>query len=105
MADLQFLDAKTQRRCCDLAFMRERYGDDTARCISRRLQQLAALSALSELAGLPFGYQEVDSSLEIEVARGLVLLLATNAPTTGETHMTDLLITVVSLSATQVTTK
>lgn len=105
MAEIQFVDEDTHRSCCDLAFMRRRYGEERARAISRRLQQLAALSSMLELDALPFGRQAVEEGLEIEVAPGLALVIDATAPTTGEPHMTDLNITVVLVRSPRVASK
>jgi hypothetical protein len=54
MVALLFRTDAVRRQCCDLAYMRDRWGPDVARRISRRLQQLEAMSTLDDLTFLPF---------------------------------------------------
>jgi hypothetical protein len=86
MAVLQFRDDDVRRCCCDLAHMRRRFGGETSRQISHRLQQLEALVAIDDLEFLPFDSHRVDGGIEVTVNTNLSLLLEVSESTTGELH-------------------
>ena len=92
MAILRFRDSEVRRDCCDLAHMRERWGADTARLISHRLQQLEAMTSLDDLAFLPFDSRTVGGVTEVVVGGGVVLLLEVPQPTTGEPHAMETIV-------------
>jgi hypothetical protein len=64
---LRFETEATWRACCDPTAMRGRWGHDLSRCISRRLQQLEAMTSLDDLAFMPFDSVEHPDGL-IEIA-------------------------------------
>jgi hypothetical protein len=80
MVVLRFQDDRVWRDCCDPVHMRRRWGAERTRRIALRLQQLAAMTALSDLSFLPFHSRVVDGCIEVEVCDDLVLLL--DAPET-----------------------
>lgn len=92
MAAVRFRDREVRRDCCDLAHMRKRWGADTARLISHRLQQLEAMTSIDDLAFLPFDSRRVDGRIEVVVGGGAVLLLEVPKPTTGEPHAMDIIV-------------
>lgn len=76
MVVVEFGSADARQACCDLASMRRRWGPDTARSISRRLQQIEAMESLADLAFLPFDSHERDSGLfEVAVTDQVVLVI------------------------------
>lgn len=81
-----FDDDDVWRSCCDLEFMRRRFGRDTARQISRRLQQLEAVTDLDDLKFLPFPTRLVDGHAEVAVNDDLTLLLDIAQATPGRAH-------------------
>jgi len=66
MVVLRFRSDKVRQTCTDLARMRRSWGPVVARQISRRLQQLEAMTNLADLKFLPFDSHEHDGGL-IEV--------------------------------------
>lgn len=74
------------RSCCDLEFMRRRFGRDTARQISRRLQQLDAINDLDDLKFLPFRSRLVDDHVEVAVNDDVTLLLDIAPSIPGRPH-------------------
>lgn len=74
------------RSCCDLEFMRRRFGRDTARQISRRLQQLDALNDLDDIEFLPFRSRLVDGHLEVDVNDDVTLLVNIAPADPGRPH-------------------
>ena len=92
MAAVRFRDGEVRRDCCDLAHMRRRWGADTARLISHRLQQLEAIASIDDLALLPFDSRRVNGGIEVAVGDGVVLLLEIPQPRTGEPHAMDTIV-------------
>ncbi len=64
---LRFRSDDARRACCDLAYMRQMWGPGAARLLSRRLQQLEAMTTLADLSHLPFDFREHRGGV-IEVA-------------------------------------
>lgn len=67
MLTLRFANDAVWRDCCDGPHMQRRWGLERARHISRRLQQLEAMTALADLDFMPFDSREHDDGL-VEVA-------------------------------------
>lgn len=92
MASIRFRDGEVRRDCCDLAHMRKRWGAETARLISHRLQQLEATASIDDLVFLPFDSRRVDGGIAVVVGGGAVLLLEVPQPRTGEPHAMDTIV-------------
>jgi hypothetical protein len=76
MAVVCFGSDDVRRACCDLDWMRRRWGPDAARSVSRRLQQLEAMVTLADLAFLPFDSCEHDGGVfEVAVTDHLALFI------------------------------
>jgi hypothetical protein len=76
MAVVGFRGDDIRRACCDLEWMRRRWGPDAARSVSRRLQQLEAIATLADLAFLPFDSCEHDGGVfEVAVTDRLALFI------------------------------
>lgn len=76
MVVLRFCSDEVRRSCSDLARMRSMHGDAVAHQVSRRLQQLEAMTALSDLDFLPFDSSEHDSgTIEVAVNDRLALFI------------------------------
>lgn len=88
--DLRFRDSDVRRSCCDLRLMRERGGAVAARRLSRRLQQLEAMTSLADLAFLPFVTSETeDGAIEVVVTDHLSLLLERGSTISEEDNLMD----------------
>lgn len=84
MVVLRFRSDDARRACCDLPYMRKTWGPGAARVISRRLQQLEAMTTLADLSYLPFDSRE-DRGGTIEVAiTGHLALFIEAGPETSE---------------------
>ena len=81
MVVLQFCDSEVRRDCCDLAHMRSQWGEDRARKISHRLQQLEAMASIDDLSFLPFDSHHVDGAIEVSIDGSLSLLFELPQPT------------------------
>jgi len=76
MAVVCFRSDDIRRACCDLEWMRRRWGPDVARSVSRRLQQLEAIATLADLAFLPSDSGEHDGGVfEVAVTDHLALFI------------------------------
>lgn len=104
MVTLQFDDAQLHKLCCDPTAMRHRFGKDTSRRISRRLQQLEAMTSLADLQFLPFVSREADDGVEIAIADDLVLVIAPTQPKSGVPTMNHTIVTIRALRASSVVT-
>lgn len=91
MVVLRFNDDNVWRDCCDLAQMRRRWGAERTRQISHRLQQLDAMTSLTDLDFLPLDSRTFDSRVEVDVDDELVLVLDLPKPP----RQGDLMATVV----------
>jgi len=97
MVVVRFRGADARRACCDLAWMRRRWGPDTARSISRRLQQLEAMESLADLAFLPFDCTwRDDGAFEVAVTGQLALVIE-QGPATSERGATMNTITIIGM--------
>lgn len=84
MATLRFGSDEARSDCCDLGRMRRRWGGDAARRVSRRLQQLEAVTTLADIAFLPFdSFEHGNGEIEIGVTDDLGLFI-TPADTSQE---------------------
>ncbi len=84
--------------------MRQRWGQDLARCISRRLQQLEAMATLDDLAFMPFDSAEhPDGLIEIALDENTSLFLREVAPTQEDGRLPATLV-VISAIGTQTMT-
>jgi hypothetical protein len=98
MVVVQFGSDDARRACCDLASMRRRWGPDTARSISRRLQQIEAMETLADLAFLPFEYHERDSGLfEVAVTDQIALVIEHDHATQPGAPMNTTTVTVTGI--------
>jgi hypothetical protein len=76
MLDLWFSDESVWRDCCDAVHMRRRWGTEVSRVISRRLQQLEAMTTIDELDFLPFDSRTLgDAAFEVDVTADIVLAI------------------------------
>jgi hypothetical protein len=76
MAVVRFRSDDIRRACCDLEWIRRRWGPGAARSVSRRLQQLEAMTTLADLAFLPFDSCEQDGGVfEVAVTDHLALFI------------------------------
>ncbi|MGH3783099.1 MAG: hypothetical protein ACRDRO_21370 [Pseudonocardiaceae bacterium] len=101
MMALLFRTDAVCRQCCDLAHMRDVWGPDVARRISRRLQQLEAMSTLDDLAFLPFGsHINTDGHIRVMITPDLTLAIE-HAPeaTDRETTMPSITVTHVLVTS------
>lgn len=105
MATLQFDDAEIHRLCCDPTVMRRRFGPAVTSLISRRLQQLEAMTSLADLRFLPFDHRVVDDEVEIAIDEDLVLVVTSTQPAPGAPTMNDTTITIRAFRTTSVATK
>lgn len=100
MMALLFHTDAIRRHCCDLAHMRDVWGLEVARRISRRLQQLEAMSALDDLAFLPFdSYHNADGRIHVMITADLALVIEP-APEATEREATMRSITVTHVLVT-----
>lgn len=84
MVVIRFRSDDLRRACCDLGYMRRLWGPGVARAISRRLQQLEAMSTLADLMFLPFDSCEYLSGVfEVAVTDQLALFIE-RGPDTSE---------------------
>ena len=99
MMALLFRTDAIRRQCCDLTHMRGAWGSETARRISRRLQQLEAMSTLDDLAFLPFAsYYNSDGRVHVMITSDLALVIepapeATERDTMPSITVTQVLVT------------
>ena len=99
MLVLQFETEALWRACCHSAEMRRRWGDDLARRISLRLQQLEAMTSLADLDFMPFDVTEdADGIIEIALDDEMSLFLREAPPAQEDGHMpqTTLMVSAVS---------
>ena len=76
MLVLRFASEAVWRDCCDAVYMRHRWGSDRARRLSRRLQQLEAMTSLDDLDFMPFNsHEHVDGSVEVVIDDDSSLLM------------------------------
>lgn len=99
MMALLFRTDAIRRHCCDLAHMRATWGPNVARRISRRLQQLEAMSTLDDLAFLPFdSYRNANGCIHVKITPDLALVIepapeATERDTMPSITVTQVLVT------------
>lgn len=78
--NLWFCNEEVRQLCTDADLMRRRWGRGPARCLARRLQQLYAMAALSDIDFLPFDVGVLDDgALEVEIGGGVVLVLVADS--------------------------
>jgi hypothetical protein len=94
MVVLRFRSDEVRRACCDLARMRTLWGPAVARRISRRLQQLEAMTTLADLKFLPFDSYEHDGVIEVAVTDHLAVFIEQGPDTSeGEALMHTIIVT------------
>jgi hypothetical protein len=95
MVVLRFPSDEVRQACCDLARMRRLWGPIVARRISRRLQQLEAITTLADLGFLPFdSYEHDDGVFEVAVTDRLALFIERGPDSSeGEALMDTIVIT------------
>jgi len=102
---LRFETEAIWRACCDTAVMRQRWGKDLARCISRRLQQLEAMTSLDDLAFMPFDSADhPDGLIEIALDDNTSLFVREGAPTQEDGHLPTSLVVISAVDAQMMTT-
>ena len=75
MAVVRFDNATVKRACCDESAMPKAWGPTTVRAISRRLQQLEAMTSIEDLGFLPFDAQRRgDGQFEVAVTEQVALV-------------------------------
>lgn len=80
--------------------MRQQWGEDLARCISRRLQQLEAMASLDDLAFMPFDSAErSDGLIEIALDDDTSLFLREVAPTQEDRRLPATLVVISAIGA------
>jgi hypothetical protein len=80
--------------------MQQRWGRDLARCISRRLQQLEAMTSLDDLAFMPFESAEhPDGLIEIALDDDTSLFLREVAPTREDGRVPATLVVISTIGA------
>lgn len=76
MLELRFADESVWRDCCDGGHMLRRWGGEVSRVISRRLQQLEAMTTLDDLDFVPFDAEQHDDGVVVvTVAADVVLVI------------------------------
>lgn len=95
MVALLFRTDTVRRQCCDAAHMRRLWGPELARNISRRLQQIEAMSTLDDLAFLPFdSHHDADGRIHVMIAPDLALAIEpVPEATERETKMPTIIVT------------
>lgn len=100
MVALLFHTDAVRRQCCDVDYMRETWGREVARSLSRRLQQLGAMSTLDDLVFLPFdSHRNADGRIHVMVTPVLLLVIEP-APVATERETTMPSVTVTQVVAT-----
>jgi hypothetical protein len=101
MIALLFRSDAVRRQCCDVAHMRDVWGPEVARCISRRLQQLEAMSTLDDLAFLPFdSHHNADGCIRVMITPDLALAIEpVPEATERETTMRSITVTHVLVTS------
>lgn len=95
MMVIRFRDGALRRTCCDLTYMRQLWGPDVARAVSRGLQQLEAMTTLADLMFLPFdSCEHVGGVFEVAVTDHLALFIERDPDTSQRgALMTTIMIT------------
>jgi hypothetical protein len=97
MVVVRFGSDDIRRACCDLAWMRRRWGEDAARSVSRRLQQLEAMEAVADLAFLPFDYREHEGGVFEAAITDQLALVIEQDPATSQQGATMNTITITGM--------
>jgi plasmid maintenance system killer protein len=98
MMVVRFRNDSIRRACCDLAWMHRRWGPDTARSVSRRLQQLEAMETLADLAFLPFDHHKHDNGLiEVAITDQIALVIEQDPATQPGAPMNTITVTVTGI--------
>ena len=102
MVALRFRTEAVRRQCCDLSHMQHRWGVEAARCISRRLQQIEAMSTLDDLTFLPFdSNNHADGLIRVMITPELALAIRpTPEATEGEATMPSVTVTHILVTST-----
>ncbi len=91
MVILRFNDENVWRDCCDASNMLRRWGAERTHQIAHRLQQLDAMTSLTDLEFLPLDSHTLDGRVEVDVDDELALVLDLSTPP----RQGDLMATVV----------
>lgn len=76
MIEVRFADESVWRDCCDGGHMLQRWGRELSRVISRRLQQLEAMTTLDDLDFVPVESEQFDDGVVfVTVAADVVLVI------------------------------
>ena len=97
MVVLRFASEEVRRACSDPVRMRQRWGPTGARQISRRLQQLEAMEAITDLAFLPlYSRSRTDGAIDVDVNDHLTLLVQPGVETShGGRSVSTILVSAV----------
>jgi hypothetical protein len=103
MVVLLFCSDEVWRSCCNATRMRQLWGTAAAHQLSRRLQQLEAMTTLSDLDFLPFAATRLqDGVIEVAVDGRLALILkAEPDESKGDAPMNTITVTGVRERSTQ----
>ncbi|HVR98337.1 MAG TPA: type II toxin-antitoxin system RelE/ParE family toxin [Thermoanaerobaculia bacterium] len=66
--DISFANDKLERECCDSKVCRKRYGDERAKRLGRRLDDLRAAETLAVMRSLPGRCHELSANLKGQLA-------------------------------------
>lgn len=100
MLVLRFETDATWRSCCNSNVMEERWSPALARCISRRLQQLEAMTSLDDLAFMPFNsFDHPDGRIEIALDDDTSLFVREVAPSKEDGHLPVTLVMITAVGA------
>jgi plasmid maintenance system killer protein len=66
--DILFCNSKMEKECCDAKMRRKRYGDERARRLGRRLDELRAAETLAVMKTLPGRCHELTADRKVQLA-------------------------------------
>ncbi len=96
---LRFDTRSLWRDCCDAPHMRRKWGEPRALRISRRLQQLEAMTSLADLQFMPFDSVDADDgSIDIAIDHDTALTIRIDDTTHNEEHAVNI-VTVLAVNA------
>jgi hypothetical protein len=75
--ELRFKTEELRDHCCDMDRMTKAWGAESAACVARRLQQLAAMTSLDDMAFLPCeSSRDADGRLRVGVDAKQTIVLS-----------------------------